>query len=70
MDIAQLITVLTQLGLAGAAWRLANKIDKRQAEHEKQDAVFQAGVTSTFASNKASDNEFQDMVRARLEMVR
>ncbi len=44
MDLAQLVTVLTQLGLAGAAWRLANKIDKRQADHETSDAQFQAEV--------------------------
>lgn len=44
MNLAQLVTVLTQLGWAGAAWRLASKIDKRQAEHEVTDRKFQEDV--------------------------
>ncbi len=44
MDIAQLVTVLTQLGLAGAAWRLATKIDKRLEAHESMDVKFHNDV--------------------------
>ncbi len=44
MDIATLITVLTQLGLAAAAWNLATKIDKRQVDHERTDHSFQSDV--------------------------
>jgi UDP-N-acetylglucosamine enolpyruvyl transferase len=50
MDIAQLVTVLTQLGLAGAAWRLATKIDKRQIEHEKVDQEFQMEIRAQIAT--------------------
>ncbi len=34
MDIATLVTVLTQLGMAGAAWRLANALKLRVDDHE------------------------------------
>jgi hypothetical protein len=34
MDLAALITVLTQLGLAAAAWRLANTLKGRVEDHE------------------------------------
>ncbi len=34
MDLAALITVLTQLGLAGAAWRLATALKGRVDNHE------------------------------------
>lgn len=34
MDVAQLVTVLSQLGLAAAAWRLANALKIRVADHE------------------------------------
>ncbi len=76
MDIAQLAAVLTQLGLAAAAWRLANKIDKRQEAHEKQDVQFQADVKLLLAAQDAeqmkrlaTDQEFQDTVRARLGLA-
>lgn len=48
MDIAQLVTVLTQLGVAAAAWRLASKIDRRQEAHEKADLQFQNEVRLHF----------------------
>lgn len=45
MDLATLATVLTQLGLAASAWRLANALKGRVDDHEtrlvileKQDA--------------------------------
>ncbi len=76
MDYAQLIAVLTQLGLAGAAWRLANKIDKRQEAHEKNDLAFQVETRGTLAAQDnehakrlATDQEFQDTVRARLGLA-
>lgn len=34
MDIAQLVTVLSQLGLAAAAWRLANALKVKVNDHE------------------------------------
>lgn len=52
MDVAQLVAVLTQLGLAAAAWRLANKIDKRQTAHEVVDAEFQRAVRFHFGMSE------------------
>lgn len=34
MDVATLITVLAQLGLAGAAWRLASELKATVSDHE------------------------------------
>ena len=48
MNTAQLITVLTQLGLAGAAWRLANSLREtvaalqgKVADHETRLGVLE-----------------------------
>lgn len=42
MDIAALVTVLTQLSLAGAAWRLANALKARVDDHEARIGVLEA----------------------------
>jgi hypothetical protein len=34
MDVAALITAITQLGMAAAAWRLANALKGRVDDHE------------------------------------
>ena len=49
MDVAQLITVLTQLGLAGAAWRLATRIDARLKVHEDLDLKFHTDTAAHLA---------------------
>jgi len=41
MDIATLVTVLTQLGMAAAAWRLANQLRFRVEDHEKRIGVLE-----------------------------
>ncbi len=66
MDIAQLITVLTQLGVAAAAWRLANKIDKRQEAHEKVDTQFHADVKAHLTMQDSTAREFQRSLVAKL----
>jgi hypothetical protein len=41
MDIASLVTVLTQLGMAAAAWRLANALKVKVDDHEKRIGVLE-----------------------------
>lgn len=41
MDMATLATVLTQLGLAAAAWRLANQLKLRVDNHETRIVVLE-----------------------------
>jgi hypothetical protein len=41
MDVAQLVTVLTQLGLATAAWRLASALKVRVDNHETRLVVLE-----------------------------
>lgn len=41
MDIAALVTVLIQLGVATAAYRLASKLTARVMEHEKRIGVLE-----------------------------
>jgi hypothetical protein len=42
MDIATLVTVLTQLGMAAAAWRLANALKVKVDDHEERIGVLEA----------------------------
>lgn len=41
MDVATLVTVLTQLGLAASAWRLANALKTKVDDHEKRIGVLE-----------------------------
>ncbi len=41
MDIAALITAITQLGMAAAAWKLANALKLRVDDHEKRITVLE-----------------------------
>lgn len=41
MDAATLVTVLTQLGLAAAAWRLANALKVKVDDHETRIGVLE-----------------------------
>lgn len=41
MDVAGLVTVLAQLSLAGAAWRLANALKARVDNHETRIGVLE-----------------------------
>lgn len=41
MDFAGLMTVLTQLGVAAAAWRLANALKVRVDDHEQRIVVLE-----------------------------
>ncbi len=76
MDIAQLVTVLTQLGVAAAAWRLASKIEKRLVTHEALDTAFHLETKtllkaqdSAFEQHRAAGREFQDSLRVYLGMA-
>lgn len=41
MDLASLVTALTQLGMAAAAWKLANALKIRVDDHEKRIVVLE-----------------------------
>lgn len=41
MDIAQLVTILSQLSLAAAAYRLATQLKSRVDDHEKRIGVLE-----------------------------
>lgn len=41
MDVATLVTVLTQLSLATAAWRLANQLKIKVGDHETRLGVLE-----------------------------
>jgi hypothetical protein len=42
MTLAELITVLAQVGLGAAAWRLANQLRVRVDDHESRIKVLEA----------------------------
>jgi hypothetical protein len=41
MDLAAVVTVLTNIGLGAAAWRLANALRVRVDDHEKRLGVLE-----------------------------
>lgn len=49
-----LITSISQLGLAAAAFRLGSKVDKRQADHEEVDKQFHSEVRAKLGIVKAA----------------
>lgn len=49
MDIAGLVTILTQLGFAFAAWRLASALKVRVEDHEVRLAVVEHVIATAEA---------------------
>ncbi len=77
MDIAQFVTVVTQLGFAAAAWRLATTIDQRLKVHEALDLKFHTDTQAhlvrqdqEFKAHRDAGQQFQAELRAGLGLAR